>query len=120
MTETEASGRVPSEVDRLNAALIKSVPIGFRWKFDWMQQENHMSIPLPSIYRGLEILFEQWRLPDPVALFDRGGIEAIHRRFREAGERFGYLERTAPAFTVSLVVAALSSPRRLEEEPKVL
>src|SRR5205085_11844262 len=85
MTETEASGRVPSEVDRLNAALIKSVPIGFRWKFDWMQQENHMSIPLPSIYRGLEILFEQWRLPDPVALFDRGGIEAIHRRFREAG-----------------------------------
>jgi predicted Zn-dependent protease len=85
-----------------------------------MQQENHMSIPLPSIYRGLEIVFEEWGLPDPVALLDRGGIEAIHRRFREAGKRFGYPERTTPPFTVSLVVAALMSAGRLEEASKVL
>ena len=79
-----------------------------------------MSIPLPSIYRGLETVFEEWRLPDPVALFDRGGIEAIHRRFQEAGKRFGYPERTTPPFTVSLVVAALMSAGRLEEASKVL
>jgi len=120
MTATDASGRVPNEVARLNAALTRSAPVGFRWKFDWMPQENHMSIPLPSIYRGLETVFEEWRLPDPVALFDRGGIEAIHRRFQEAGKRFGYPERTTPPFTVSLVVAALMSAGRLEEASKVL
>lgn len=79
-----------------------------------------MSIPLPGIYRGLETVFEEWRLADPLALFDQGGIEAVHRRFREAGKRFGYPERTPPPFTVSLVVAALISAGRLEEASKVL
>src|ERR1035437_7488943 len=120
MTATDPSDKVPSEIGRLNAALTKSAPVGFRWKFDWMQQENHMSIPLPSIYRGLETIFEEWRLTDPLALFDKGGIEAIHKRFREAGKRFGYPERTTPPFTVSLVVAALMSASRLEEASKVL
>ena len=79
-----------------------------------------MSIPLPSIYRGLETIFEEWRLPDPLALFDQGGIEAIHRRFREAGRRFGYPERTTPPLTISLLVAALLSAGRLEDASKVL
>lgn len=120
MTATDLSDKVPSEVGRLNAALAKSAPVGFRWKFDWMQQENHMSIPLPSIYRGLETVFEEWRLSDPLDLFDRGGIAAIHRRFREAGKRFGFPERTTPPFTVSLVVAGLMSAGRLEEASEVL
>jgi tetratricopeptide (TPR) repeat protein len=120
MTAAGASGKVPGEVARLNAAFTKSAPVGFRWKFEGMQQEDHLSIPLPSIYRGLETIFEEWRVPDPMALFDQGGIEAIHRRFREAGKRFGYPERTTPPFTVSLLVAALISAERLEDASKVL
>jgi hypothetical protein len=85
-----------------------------------MQQENHMSIPLPAVYRGLETIFEEWRLTDALGLFDEGGIEAIHRRFREAGKRFGYPERTTPPFTVSLLVAALMNAGRLEDASKVL
>lgn len=119
MTATDLSDHVPIEVARFNTALT-TPPVGFRWKFDWMQQEDHMSIPLPGIYRGLETVFEEWRLADPLALFDQGGIEAVHRRFREAGKRFGYPERTPPPFTVSLVVAALISAGRLEEASKVL
>lgn len=79
-----------------------------------------MSIPLPSIYHGLETIFEDWRLTDPLELFDKGGIEGIHRRYREAGQRFGYPERITPPFTVSLVVAALMRAGRLEEASKVL
>ena len=70
-----------------------------------MKQENHLSIPLPSIYRGLETIFEEWRLPDSLGLYDKGGIEAIHKRFREAGTRFGYPERITPPFALSLVTA---------------
>ena len=120
LAATELSDKVPSEAKRLNAALTRSAPAGFFWKFDWMQQENHMSIPLPAIYRGLEAIFEEWRLTDVLQLFDQGGIEAIHRRYREAGKRFGYPERTTPPFTVSLVVAALMGAGRLEEASKVL
>ncbi|HTS62223.1 MAG TPA: alpha/beta hydrolase-fold protein [Candidatus Acidoferrales bacterium] len=120
LAATDLSDKIPSEVARLNAALTKSSPAGFRWKFDWMQEENHMSIPLPSIYRGLEAIFEEWRLADPLEMFNRGGIEAIHKRYRDAGRRFGYPERTTPAFTVSLVVAALIGAGRLEEASAVL
>lgn len=120
MTASSDSGKVPSAVARLNAALGKTAPAGFRWNFDWMKQEDHLSIPLPSIYRGLETIFEEWRLPDSLALYDKGGIEAIHRRFREAGKRFGYPERTTPPFTVSLVVYNLMKAGRLEDASKVL
>jgi predicted alpha/beta superfamily hydrolase len=120
MTAASASDEVPSAVARLNAALGKKAPAGFRWNFDWMKQEDHLSIPLPSIYRGLETIFEDWRLTDPVALFDKGGIEGIHRRDREAGQRFGYPERITSPFTVSLVVAALLRAGRLEEASGVL
>ena len=120
MTAASASDEVPSAVARLNAALGKKALAGFRWNFDWMKQEDHLSIPIPSIYRGLETIFEDWRLTDPVALFDKGGIEGIHRRDREAGQRFGYPERITSPFTVSLVVAALLRAGRLEEASGVL
>ena len=120
ITATDLLDKVPSEVARFNAAVTKSTPVGFRWKFEWMPREDHMSIPLPSIYRGLESVFEEWRLADPLELFDQGGIGAIHRRYREAGQRFGYPERTTPPFTVSLVVAALINAGRLEDASSVL
>ncbi len=120
MTASSDAGKVPDAAARLNAALAKSVPVGFRWNFDWMKQEDHLSIPLPSIYRGLETVFEDWRLTDPLELFDKSGIEGIHKRYREAGQRFGYPERTTPPFTVSLVVAALMGEGRLDEASEVL
>jgi len=108
-------------VPRLNSALKKKCPAGFRWNINSMKGEDHLSIPLPTIYRGLETIFEEWRLPvDPLPLYDKGGIEAIHRRFREAGERFGYPDRRTPPFTVSLVVSALLLAGRLEDAAKVL
>ena len=79
-----------------------------------------MSIPLPSMYRGLETIFEEWRLANPLELFDKLGIEGIHQRFREAGQRFGYPERITPPLTVSLLVAALMDAGRLEDASRVL
>jgi predicted alpha/beta superfamily hydrolase len=120
MTVSGDSGQVPSETARLNAALAKSILEGFRWSFDSMKQEDHMSIPLPSIYQGLETIFEEWRLTNPLELFNKAGIEGIHRRYRLAGQRFGYPERITPPFTVSLLVAALMSAGRLEDASQVL
>ena len=102
------------------AALAKKSPAGFRWHYEQMKDEDHMSIPLPSIYRGLETIFEGWNPPHPIALYDQGGIEAIHHRFREAGKRFGYPERDVPPFTISILVAELMQAGRLEEASKVL
>ena len=85
-----------------------------------MQQEDHMSIPLPSLYHGLETIFAEWRLANPLELYNKAGIEGIHRRYQETGRRFGYPKRTTPPFMVSLLVAALMSAGRLEEASQVL
>lgn len=112
----EAGGTEPAIV----AALRKKSPSGFRWHYDQMKDEDHMSIPLPSIYRGLEVIFEEWNVTHPITLYDQGGLEAIHNRFREAGKRFGYPERDIPAFTISILVAELIKAGRLDEASKVL
>jgi uncharacterized protein len=109
-----------SEPPSIVAALTKKSPAGFRWHYEQMKDEDHVSIPLPSIYRGLETIFDGWNLPHPIALYDQEGLEAIHKRFREAGKRFGYPERDVPPFTISMLVAELMQGRRLEEAAKVL
>jgi tetratricopeptide (TPR) repeat protein len=78
-----------------------------------------MSIPLRSIHQGLDTIFDGWHLTDPLELFDKGGIEAVHRHFREGGKRCGYDRSTSP-FTVSLIVAGLVKAGRLEEASELL
>lgn len=112
----DAAGTEPAIV----AALRKKSPLGFRWHYEQMKDEDHMSIPLPSIYRGLEVIFEDWNLTRPITLYDQGGLDTIHNRFREAGKRFGYPERDVPPFTISILVAELIKTGRLDEASKVL
>lgn len=123
VTVSGDSEEVPEAVRSFNSLLSEKSPAGVRWNFEWMKQENHLSIPLPGILRGLQTIFEEWHLPDSSALlslYDKGGIQAIHRRFQDAGERFGYPERKTPPFAVSLVVATLLDAGRLEDAAKVL
>ncbi len=84
-----------------------------------MSRETHASIPLGSIHQGLDTLFDGWHLTDPLELFDKGGIAAIHRHFAEGGKRWSYARSTSP-FVVSLVVAGLLRKGRLEQAAEVL
>jgi predicted alpha/beta superfamily hydrolase len=119
LTASNDGGKVPKGARRLAAILDEKAPAGFRWHFEWMKEETHGSIPLASIHRGLDTIFDGWHLTDSLELFDRGGIQAIHRHFREGGRRYGY-DRTTSPFEVSLVVAALLGQGRLEEAAEVL
>ena len=84
-----------------------------------MPGETHTSIPHQGIYSGLDHIFDGWHLANPLKLYDKSGHAAIHRHFAEGGRRYGYDQKT-PAFTVSLVVAALMAQDRLEEAATVL
>lgn len=118
-TAANATGQGFSDIRKLAAILGEKAPAGFRWDFEWMQQETHASIPLASIHQGLDMVFAGWHLTDPLALFDRGGIDAVHRHFRDGGKRCGYDRPTSP-FTVSLIVAGLMKAGRLEDASSVL
>lgn len=118
MSASNADGKYPVDVKAFVAAL-SHAPAEFRWSFEWMKAETHGSIPLISTYQGLEKIFDGWHLTDPLALFNKGGLEAIHRHYQEGGRRAGY-ERTTPPFTVSLIVSGLMKAGRLEEASGVL
>jgi tetratricopeptide (TPR) repeat protein len=119
ITASNTGGDMPGDARRFVSMLEQGAPRGLRWKFEWMKDETHGSISLPSVYRGLNTIFDGWHLTDPVPTFDNGGIEAVHRHFREGGARCGY-KRTTPPFTVSLLVAGLMKSGRLDEAARVL
>ena len=119
ITAANMYGAATPGVRSLAGILDGNTPQGFRWKFEYMEDENHISISLPSIYYGLKNIFDGWYVVDPLRLFDEGGLEALDKHFREGGKRYGY-ERTPPPFTVSLVVAGLIKAGRLEDASGVL
>jgi predicted alpha/beta superfamily hydrolase len=116
---TDEGGAALGADYELCGILAQRTPRDFRWTFKQMAGETHTSIPHQSIYSGLDHIFDGWHLANPLKLYDEGGLAAIHRHFAEGGRRYGY-DRKTPAFTVSLVVAALMAQDRLEEAATVL
>lgn len=119
ITATDEGGLALSADYKLCGILNQRTPREFRWTFKQMPGETHTSIPHQSIYSGLDTIFDGWHLANPLKLYDEGGLAAIRRHFAEGGRRYGY-DRKTPAFTVSLVVAALIAQDRLEEAATVL
>ena len=52
-----------------------------------MPLDNHMSVPLKSLYFGLDKLFQPWRLPQAVA--DQG-FDAVKNHYRQISDLYGY------------------------------
>ena len=119
MTATAEGGAAMGGVRKLAGSLGEKAPKGFRWSLQLMPEETHVSTPHRSIYSGLDTIFAGWRLTNPFELYEKGGLEAVHRHFREGGERFSY-ERRTPAFTISMVVHGLMQAGKLEEAAAVL
>jgi uncharacterized protein len=119
ITATGEGGTALSADYKLCGILNQRTPREFRWTFKQMPGETHTSIPHQSIYSGLDHIFDGWHLANPVKLYDEGGLEAVHRHFAKRGRRYGYNRKT-PAFTISLIVAALMAQDRLQEAATVL
>jgi predicted alpha/beta superfamily hydrolase len=119
ITATDEGGPALGADYKLCGILTQRTPREFRWTFKQMPGETHTSIPHQGIYSGLDKIFDGWHLANPLKLYDEGGLAAIHRHFAEGGRRYGY-DRKTPAFTVSLIGAALMAQERLEEAAAVL
>jgi len=62
-------------------------PEGLEWEFNHMKSEDHMTMPLKSLYDGLEALFSGWRIP--LNTFEKG-VEAIDEHYRGLSTKFGF------------------------------
>jgi tetratricopeptide (TPR) repeat protein len=75
---------------KLAAVLEESKLPDVRWQFKRSPEEDHGTIPYMSTYEGLQAIFSGYRITDPIALFDEGGLAAFERRYAEVSKRLGY------------------------------
>jgi len=59
-----------------------------RWKFDYMENEDHSSGVTNGIINGLRFLFDGWRYDSDKIM--AGGIRAIDDFYNNQSERYGY------------------------------
>jgi predicted alpha/beta superfamily hydrolase len=75
---------------KLSAVLEESKLADLRWQFKRSPEEDHGTIPYLSTYEGLQAIFKGYRIADPVALFEQGGLAAFERHYAEVSKRMGY------------------------------
>ena len=119
LTATDERNASLGAIQTLCGVLDEKAPTDFRWSFTQLQGETHVSIAHRSIYSSLDTIFSYWHLAEPLKLYDEGGLQALHRHFEIGNQRYGY-HRQTPAFTISLLVAALINADRVDEAGTVL
>jgi predicted alpha/beta superfamily hydrolase len=114
MTAGNEGGPLLGGVRKFVAVLGEKEPQGIEWHFEHMPLESHGSVPLPSTYQGLQFVFADWTLRDPLATYDRHGIEGIDRMFERSDEKYR-VERGVPESVVATIGRELEAAGRLDE-----
>jgi len=99
---------------KLSAALEESKLKQLRWQFRRSPEEDHGTITYPATYAGLQGIFAGYRVADPVALFEQGGLPAFARHYADVSKRLGYTVEV-PMETYAGMVWELSGRGRFTE-----
>ena len=93
-----------------------------RWSFAYRRypEETHGSIPLRSIYDGLEFLFEGWPLPDALALYEQGGLGAIEKQYKARASRYGVAAAIPSGVLPGTAIQLYRQKRTAEAEQLIL
>jgi tetratricopeptide (TPR) repeat protein len=79
-----------------------------------MPLETHGSVSMLSTYHGLEFVFFDWTLRDPLNTYNRFGVEAIEAFYEASDAKYG-VDRGAPLFVLTRLAVALRDMGRLDE-----
>ncbi len=92
LTTANETGPLLSGNWQLSAYLQSQASRDPHWSFAFRRypEETHGTIPLRSAYDGLQFIFDGWAVPDPVALYEQGGLAAIDKHFSALSSRFGF------------------------------
>jgi predicted alpha/beta superfamily hydrolase len=83
-------GNEPNYVEplgQLTKELETKKPAGLEWHYEVMDNDNHSTVPLKSLYNGLETLYKDWQVKAAVA--DQG-IVSVENHYKKLSEKFGY------------------------------
>lgn len=104
---------------KIAGILEEHAPSGFEWGKRLMPEESHNSVVYRSTRQGLEFIFSDFSLKTPEALYEAGGIEALHAFYSRASEKYG-VERKLSHRVVLQTVFKLLTQNRLGEARAVL
>lgn len=83
-----------NSINKLNK-LLKAKTEQLHWKYSKDMNEDHGSVPLKSLYEGLEFIYDGWQIPNEVT---EQGIEAIKEHYSALKERYGYAVKIPEMF----------------------
>lgn len=63
-------------------------PEKLEWDYTYMENDNHGSVPLKTIYGGLERIYKGWSLPQNLA--ETGNLESIKNHYKNLSKKYGY------------------------------
>lgn len=90
MTLANESGKTLAGAWELTAALEQYAPDDFEWHFDRMPEETHGSVHHISTYKGLKSLYSEWKIPEPIEIVNKHGIDGVKGYYSSLSEKFGY------------------------------
>jgi predicted alpha/beta superfamily hydrolase len=72
---------------RLTRVLKGANNSGLSWKYVAMEDDDHMSTPLKTLYQGLEMAFSSWRYPGDLSEAD---VPSIQAHYEKLSKEMGY------------------------------
>jgi predicted alpha/beta superfamily hydrolase len=74
-------------LEQFTGLLEKANDSGLRWEYVVMEDDDHMSTPLKSIYEGLEMVFTVWRYPGDLS---EAEVSAVQSHYEMLSGELGY------------------------------
>ncbi len=103
---------------KLAAVLEESKLPDLHWQFKRTPEEDHGTIPFISTWEGLQAIFGGYRIADPIALFEEGGVAAFERHYADVSKRLGYTVQV-PLGLYGRVLWDLASRERFAEAEEI-
>jgi predicted alpha/beta superfamily hydrolase len=118
MTMANEDGTMLGGAWKLSAVLEESNLANLRWQFKRYPEEDHGTVPYISTYEGLQAIFAGYRIANPIALFEEGGLPAFERHYAEVSKRMGYIIEV-PARAYGDALSDLSNRERFAEAEEI-
>jgi|SRR5450631_3758421 len=118
MTMANEDGAMLGGAWKLSAVLEESNLTDLRWQFKRYPEEDHGTVPYISTYEGLQAIFDRYRIANPIALFEEGGLQAFERHYAEVSKRMGYTV-PVPARAYGDTLLDLSNRGRFAEAEEI-
>ncbi|PTL78690.1 alpha/beta fold hydrolase [Vitiosangium sp. GDMCC 1.1324] len=80
-------------IQQLARTFEQARPERLRWHYSFLEDDHHASTPLRTLYDGLEALFVDWRISEP--LMRSGDLAKVEAQYARLAKQLGYELRPA-------------------------